>query len=157
MVPVEESVAFGCFHQFSIVLGLLFMKAFALLVISGDNRFSNYIGFALPVPMLLLKIVLLQCVFKSETPLYLVENDRKQEAKDLIEELYNHDVYFQVFIDLERGVRSLENPIYEGFDMKKIRLKVTFLGIYVAVLQQISGISIINTYGIHPIEINDTS
>lgn len=36
--------------------------------------------------------------------------------------------------------------------MSKIRRKIIYLGIYVAVMQQISGISIVNTYGLYPYE-----
>lgn len=58
----------------------------------------------------------------------------------------------QVYRDLEHAVSALNNPIYEGYNMQPIRAKVTYLGIYVAVMQQLSGISIINTYGLYPYE-----
>lgn len=65
IVPIEESVTFGSFHQFSIVFGLLISKLFDLLVLNHGHTSHSHLPILIPIPFLILMIALILFCYKT--------------------------------------------------------------------------------------------
>lgn len=81
----------------------------------------------------------------------MIQNKKIDEAKELIDKLYRDSVAEQIYLEIEHSVNAMDNSYFQGeYDMKIIRRRITIIGIGVAIIQQISGASIVNTYGLYP-------
>jgi sugar porter (SP) family MFS transporter len=129
--------------QLAIVLGILLsLIANYLLINTGENNWRWMLG-SEAFPAVLFFIMLLGI---KKSPRWLVKKGRIDEARRTIEMLSSHE------IDTEQTIIEIQESIKIEKDAKKINLfkkpyrKIIFIGIFVGIFSQLTGIGVVFYY-----------
>jgi sugar porter (SP) family MFS transporter len=155
--PKHRGMLAGTF-QLAIVLGILLslISNYLLVNIGGQNwRWMLFSG-AIPAVIFFLMLLMIR-----KSPRWLVKVGRIEEAKKNIEDLSSHE------IDTEQTILEIQESINieklgERINIfKKPYRKITFIGIFVGVFSQLTGIGVVFYYSSQIFSIagfsNDTS
>ncbi|HBH82273.1 MAG: hypothetical protein A2X05_13290 [Bacteroidetes bacterium GWE2_41_25] len=129
--------------QLAIVFGILLsLISNYLLLNTGENNW-RWMLFSGAIPAVAFFLMLF---FIKKSPRWLVKKGRVDEARKNIEELSSHE------IDTEQTLREIEESINIENEGKRINLfrrpfrKIIFIGIFVAVFSQLTGIGVVFYY-----------
>jgi sugar porter (SP) family MFS transporter len=155
--PKHRGVLASTF-QLAIVLGILMslISNYLLLNIGDQNwRWMMFSG-AIPAVAFFLMLLVIR-----KSPRWLVKNGRIDEARKNIEDLSSHE------IDTDQTIREIQDSIHTENTAKRINLfkkpyrKIIFIGIFVGIFSQLTGIGVVFYYSSQIFSIagfsNDTS
>jgi sugar porter (SP) family MFS transporter len=140
--PKHRGVLAGTF-QLAIVVGILLslISNYMLLNIGDQNwRWMLFSG-SLPAVAFFLMLLVIR-----KSPRWLVKKGRIAEAKKTIEELSSHEIDAeQTIIDIKESI-NIENAARRINVFKKPYRKITFIGIFVGIFSQLTGIGVVFYY-----------
>ena len=157
LVPIELSVNLGVIHQLMMSIGALTVKIFSMYNVSNDYI---WLLFSLPIPILLIQIIIMKTSFKYETAKYWLSVNEDEQARSFYNRLYNEGYAEELFLDLRTAARlESEDSSFLNLDYNivSIKKKALAIGIYVAILQQLSGAGYVTMFGIYPDRCDETS
>ena len=141
--PPKHRGVLAATFQLAIVLGILLslITNYMLLNIGEQNwRWMLYSG-AIPAVAFFLMLLVIK-----RSPRWLVKKGRIDEAKKIIEELSSHE------IDAEQTISEIQKSIHTEITGKKINLfkrpyrKIIYIGIFVGIFNQLTGIGVVFYY-----------
>jgi sugar porter (SP) family MFS transporter len=140
--PRHRGVLAGTF-QLAIVVGILcsLISNYLLLNIGDQNwRWMLFSG-SLPAVAFFLMLLVIR-----KSPRWLVKKGRIEEAKKNIEELSSHEIDTdQTIIEIQESI-NIENVARRINLFKKPYRKITFIGIFVGIISQLTGIGVVFYY-----------
>ena len=140
--PKHRGVLAGTF-QLAIVTGILLslISNYLLLNIGDQNwRWMLFSG-ALPAVAFFLMLLVIRT-----SPRWLVKMGRIAEAKKNIEDLSSHEIDTeQTILDIQESI-NIENTGARINLFKKPYRKITFIGIFVGIINQLTGIGVVFYY-----------
>ena len=140
--PKHRGVLAGTF-QLAIVTGILLslISNYLLLNIGDQNwRWMLFSG-ALPAVAFFLMLLVIRT-----SPRWLVKMGRIDEAKRNIEDLSSHEIDTeQTILDIQESI-NIENTGARINLFKKPYRKITFIGIFVGIINQLTGIGVVFYY-----------
>ncbi len=140
--PKHRGVLAGTF-QLAIVTGILLslISNYLLLNIGDQNwRWMLFSG-ALPAVTFFLMLLVIRT-----SPRWLVKMGRIDEAKKNIEDLSSHEIDTeQTILDIQESI-NIENTGARINLFKKPYRKITFIGIFVGIINQLTGIGVVFYY-----------
>ena len=140
--PKHRGVLAGTF-QLAIVTGILLslISNYLLLNIGDQNwRWMLFSG-ALPAVAFFLMLLVIRT-----SPRWLVKMGRIAEAKKNIEDLSSHEIDAeQTILDIQESI-NIENTGARINLFKKPYRKITFIGIFVGIINQLTGIGVVFYY-----------
>lgn len=143
IAPPKHRGVLGSTFQLAIVVGILLsLISNYLLVNWGDQnwRFMLFSG-AIPAVIFFLMLMVIR-----KSPRWLVKKGRIDEARKNIEELSSHE------IDTEQTIREIQESIHKEKASEKINIfkepyrKITFIGVFVGIFSQLTGIGVVFYY-----------
>lgn len=163
--PLEVGGKVGGIVQFQVTFGIVIAYALALILPTGDYSSDplNYIWlalFAFQALFALLQLLVFMTSIRNETPAWLIENSKYDEALNSLKDIYDEEAAARILRRLEEnnkksvvelGVDSTkrgdEEPTYSEILTCKNNLgKLIRLGCFINFFQQFSGINAILTY-----------
>ena len=141
--PPKHRGVLAATFQLAIVLGILLslITNYMLLNIGEQNwRWMLYSG-AIPAVAFFLMLLVIK-----RSPRWLVKKGRIDEAKKIIEELSSHE------IDTEQTISEIQKSIHTEITGKRINLfkrpyrKIIYIGIFVGIFNQLTGIGVVFYY-----------
>lgn len=124
----------------AIILGQTsaFFSNYALQNVNGENNWRWMIG-VMAIPSFLFLFFLF---FVPESPRWLVEMKRENEALDVLKRLNSESTAQSVIVEIKNSVKNSDNvKLKELF--KGVLLKVLIVGCLLSIFQQVTGINII--------------
>lgn len=156
--PMEMSGFVGGFSQFMVTFGILVPSLLALAVPadlnptldSYDFYVNTYwrISWLVAVVLAFIQLILIQFVFKWDTPEFLKETGKTQELNEVMNKIYIADaVNRRTERIVVRGAAEEEGgpSMWESFTDPNYRAS-TFIGCLIMALQQLSGICVLVFY-----------
>jgi len=141
--PPKHRGALASTFQLAIVLGILFslITNYLLLNIGDQNwRWMLFSG-ALPAVAFFLMLLVIR-----KSPRWLVKKGRIAEARKNIEDLSSHEIDTdQTILDIQESIHT-ENLSKRINLFKKPYRKVIFIGIFVGIFSQLTGIGVVFYY-----------
>ncbi|MBZ9570163.1 sugar porter family MFS transporter [Methanobrevibacter sp. TMH8] len=140
--PKKRGMLVSC-HQFAIVTGILLAYIFNYFFIDITNGWRYMLG----VPFIF-SIIFLILIITSlpESPRWLISKGRQSEAYDVLKESHGLEMAKIEIIDIKNSLSSKAKKItFKDMFKGKIR-KIVFLGVTLAIFQQIVGINAIINY-----------
>ncbi len=144
--------------QLAIVTGILMSLVTNYLLMNIGESNWRWMLFSGAVPAVVFFLMLL---FIKKSPRWLVKKGRIEEARKAVEELSSHKT------DSGKTILEIQESIYSENASKQINLfkrpyrKITFIGIFVGVFSQLTGIGVVFYYSSRIFSIagfsNDTS
>lgn len=155
--PKHRGILAGTF-QLAIVLGILLSLISNYLLLNIGNRNWRWMLFSGALPAVVFFLMLLVI---RKSPRWLVKKGRIEEAKKNIEELSSHEIDTeQTIIEIQESINT-ENASKRIKMFKKPYRKITFIGIFVGIFSQLTGIGVVFYYSAQIFSIagfsNDTS
>jgi sugar porter (SP) family MFS transporter len=161
--PVEISGKIGTLVQFNVTFAIAVAYALALPLPTGDydSESFNYwwiAMFGLQILFLGIQLALFFFVYTYDTPKWLVEQGRKEEALQSLRQVYSNQYAEEQLRVLTSSSKSVElkapgeatsggnNPTFGELFCKKKYAKMNRLGIMINTLQQWSGVNAIMFY-----------
>jgi sugar porter (SP) family MFS transporter len=129
--------------QLAIVVGILLSLISNYLLLNIGDQNWRWMLFSGAVPAIAFFMMLL---IIKKSPRWLVKKGRIQEAKKNIEELSSHE------IDTEQTIIEIQESINTEYEGKRINIfkrpyrKITFIGIFVGIFSQLTGIGVVFYY-----------
>lgn len=129
--------------QLAIVTGILLSLITNYLLLNIGDQNWRWMLFSGAIPAVAFFFMLF---FIEKSPRWLVKKGRIEEAKKNIEKISSHE------IDSEQTIRDIQESINNENASKKINLfrkpykKITFIGIFVGVISQLTGIAVVFYY-----------
>jgi len=155
--PKHRGILAGTF-QLAIVLGILLSLISNYLLLNIGDRNWRWMLFSGALPAVVFFLMLLVI---RKSPRWLVKKGRIEEAKKNIEELSSHEIDTeQTIIEIQESINT-ENASKRIKMFKKPYKKITFIGIFVGIFSQLTGIGVVFYYSAQIFSIagfsNDTS
>lgn len=131
--------------QLAIVSGILMsLVSNYLLLNTGENNW-RWMLFSGAIPAVAFFIMLLLI---RKSPRWLVKKGRIEEAKKIIEELSSHEIIAeQTIIEIQESI-NIENIGKKINLFKKPYRKIIFIGLFVGIFSQLTGIGIVFYYSV---------
>lgn len=143
IAPPKHRGLLASTFQLAIVVGILLsLISNSMLLNIGENNW-RWMLFSGAIPAVVFFLMLL---FIRESPRWLVKKGRIDEARVIIETLSSHE------IDTEQTIREIQESIHFEDTGKQIRLfkkpyrKIIFIGIFVGIFNQLTGIGVVFYY-----------
>ena len=140
--PKQRGVLAGTF-QLAIVLGILLSLISNYLLLNFGDQNWRWMLFSGAIPALAFFLMLLVI---RKSPRWLVKNGFIEEARKNIEELSSHE------IDTDQTITEIQRSINIEFEGKRINIfkkpyrKIIFIGIFVGIFNQLTGIGVVFYY-----------
>jgi SP family arabinose:H+ symporter-like MFS transporter len=153
IAPAKISGRLGSLIQPFCCFGLITAYAFALMLPTSEysedpkNNLWMFM-FAFQALVGFMQLVLFLLVFKFETVPWLLEKNKKNEAKETFQFFFPVQE-IEMFEDLEKSEKNQENPDFSYCDLIKCAKgtrKSMRLGLFLSLVQQFSGINAILSY-----------
>mmetsp|Transcript_12290 Transcript_12290/g.14115 ORF Transcript_12290/g.14115 Transcript_12290/m.14115 type:complete len:487 (-) Transcript_12290:244-1704(-) len=147
ITPLSIKGVAGAFNQIQICLGSFLAVLFGFGLPEAD--FSGFQGqwwrimLGFPILVAAIRLSLVFLVFTTETPKFLVYNDRKEEARDVLGTMYKPEYISEQLMILEQtreeDERAGKVTFVELFG-PRFRLRL-MIGMFIAFLQQMTGVN----------------
>mmetsp|Transcript_11361 Transcript_11361/g.11447 ORF Transcript_11361/g.11447 Transcript_11361/m.11447 type:complete len:441 (-) Transcript_11361:31-1353(-) len=154
--PVSISGRIGSLIQLNITLGIVFMYALALPLPTGGYKSNdlNYwwmFMFALQSVFALFQLFLMLMKFKYDTPVWLLEQNRREEAERSLRQYYDDQSAASALVRLEKSIQKSKEEAGESsyadlLCCRKGHSKSFRIGIMLNFIQQWCGINAILGY-----------
>jgi len=149
--PMKIAGIFGSFHQLIITIGILIPMLIALWKPSDDKYETTQfwrVMFGMPIVFSLIQIFLLFAFYRFDTPKYLISVDQS-EGRKILEKIYIDTVEInEKLFEYEKIIKEEKNAGGITFDIllgKSFRYAL-FVGIMIAIFQQLTGINVMIMY-----------
>ena len=150
MAPAKDRGRFVAQNELMIVSGQFL--AFAINAVLGNlfGSMGDIWRYMMAVAFIPAALLWIGMIFMPESPRWLIANGKLEQAKKVLKRVRRPDLAELEFRDIKKLVEteaSLQKAsIREFFEVPWIR-RLLFIGIGVAIIQQITGVNAINYYG----------
>lgn len=140
IAPAKHRGKLLTLNLIAIILGqtAAFFSNYALQQVGGDNNWRWMIG-VMTIPSLLFLVFLF---FVPESPRWLVEKKREEDALRVLERLNDPAVAQSVINDIKDALKTDQGVQWKAL-FKGIALKILIVGCLLSIFQQVTGINII--------------
>ncbi|WP_299494217.1 sugar porter family MFS transporter [uncultured Shewanella sp.] len=157
VAPARYRGSLGVIQQIAVILGLFlaFVSNYILVKIAGGASHKFWFGFEVWRWMFWMELLpafifLLGLLFIPETPRYLVLSGQHQKAIAVLTKLYGQFIGEAMYLEISLTLSESHMPRFSDLKDKQTGklYKVVWIGLGLAIFQQITGINVIFYYGV---------
>ena len=131
------------FQTLAIVTGILLAYIFNYFFMDLANGWRYMLAVPFAFSML---VMVLMINFLPESPRWLIANDRKKEAFDFFKKAHGYELAIEELHDIENSISLKVKKVSLTYIFKGKVGKLVFLGVFLAVSQQLVGINAVLNY-----------